>query len=215
MARGKSGVGSGVCGKKAPRWLLVLAAVLVSLMVAALLISYVVLPAASIPPAVFARPQAQAQAQTESFFAQGSKILFLYMNGCGWCEKFRPQWDEFTKKYAAELSSLGVEAAAYERSEAESREFTPQVSGYPTVLFVSPSGSVTKFEGERTEDALIAFVRGAAAKKVSESFYDAGSEPKSLTSSLMTIASAGASTAHRVGSALDQSGKKNAGGKFV
>jgi hypothetical protein len=113
-----------------------------------------------------------------------SKIVFMYMTGCGWCEKMRPHWDSFKTTNADRLRALGVTAAAYERSDPAAAALKEHVDGYPTVLFVASDGkTVTKFEGERTPEGLLAFVEKNAATREGF-FFDGGSEGKAITSGI-------------------------------
>ena len=81
----------------------------------------------------------------------------------------KPQWDAFVTKYGPSMADGGVSTASYERKDPAAAAF--KVDGYPTVLLVS-GASVTKFEGERTPEGLIAFVReNGHAIGSRESFY--------------------------------------------
>jgi thioredoxin-related protein len=121
-----------------------------------------------------------------------SKIVFMYMTGCGWCEKMRPHWDSFKTTNADRLRALGVTAAAYERSDPAAAALKEHVDGYPTVLFVASDGkTVTKFEGERTPEGLLAFVEKNASAPAAPAgatregfFFDGGSEGKAITSGI-------------------------------
>jgi thiol-disulfide isomerase/thioredoxin len=88
-----------------------------------------------------------------------AQIVFMYMNGCGWCERMKPEWDKFVAQNAGALGALGVQAASYERSDPAAAAYSAYVKGYPTVLFVKPGATPIAYDGDRTADALMAFVR--------------------------------------------------------
>jgi thiol-disulfide isomerase/thioredoxin len=99
-------------------------------------------------------------AAAEGFETQTQKsLVFLYMNGCGWCEKFKPEWDQFSATYGASLAAKGVAVVSYERSDPKSSEYNDYVQGYPTVLLVSSSSDVIVFKGERTSKGLVEFLK--------------------------------------------------------
>ena len=85
-------------------------------------------------------------------------IVFMHMKGCGWCERFQPEWDAFVAQHRASLAARGVAVVDYERSDERAKKYSAHVSGYPTVLSVDAStGAVKVFEGERTVAGLVDF----------------------------------------------------------
>ena len=101
------------------------------------------------------------------------QLVFLYMDGCGWCERFKPQWDAFSATYGAPLSERGLELLAVERKDPRAAAFG-QVDGYPTVLLVTPSsGESVKFAGDRTPEGLVAFLGDhGVVVRVTEGYYE-------------------------------------------
>jgi thiol-disulfide isomerase/thioredoxin len=150
------------CGplSAAPKWLVVGAFLLIAALLCALAYS-------------FAKPQMQMR--NERFQQPDAKLIFLYMNGCGWCDKFKPQWDAFVKSYGAPLAASGLTLASYERSDPAAAAFKSTVDGYPTVLLVTGDGSVVKFSGERTPAGLAAFL-SANGYSVNEGYEEPHSE---------------------------------------
>ena len=92
----------------------------------------------------------------ESAKSSGS-LVFLYMNGCGWCDKFKPEWDRFEATYGSALAAQGVSIVSYERDDPKSKQYNDHVQGYPTVLLVT--SNVTVFQGERTSEGLAEFMQ--------------------------------------------------------
>ena len=133
----------------APKWLIISAFALLAVLAAVLLYRWYAV----------SHSAAGHRAHIDTFDSlPPAQIVFLHMDGCGWCDKFKPSWAEFTSQYGPSLSSAGVTAVSYERKDPAAASFG-QVDGYPTVLFVVDKKRPVKFEGDRTPEGLIAFVR--------------------------------------------------------
>ena len=83
---------------------------------------------------------------------QPARLVFLHMNGCGWCVRFMPTWDAFVTKHSGSLRMAGVEVQKIEGSDPSAAKY--QVRSYPTVLLVKSDGTNVKFDGERTIEGL-------------------------------------------------------------
>jgi flagellar biosynthesis/type III secretory pathway M-ring protein FliF/YscJ len=157
----------------APRWLIVAAFVLIALLVAVLVYRYYVVfrrrnnetfdgsgsGSGKADETADAAPEAPAGAPAGAP-AVKAKLVFVYMNGCGWCDRFKPEWEKFVAADGEKLKALGVEAVSYERTDAEAAQYKSHVDGYPSILYANlGSGTVVKYDGERTADALMAFVQ--------------------------------------------------------
>lgn len=96
---------------------------------------------------------------TEGFVSARAQaeLVFLHMDGCGWCVRFMPQWQAFASMYGEQLEGLGVAVVDYESRSPEAAKYKAHVTGYPTVLYVRGS-TVVRFEGERTPQGLVAFL---------------------------------------------------------
>ena len=88
-----------------------------------------------------------------------SELIFMHMNGCGWCVRFMPDWDAFASKYSATFAEVNLTVRKIEASDRAAAKYKEHVSGYPTVLLVKPDNTVIKFDGERTADGLVRFVQ--------------------------------------------------------
>lgn len=111
-------------------------------------------PAAGRSPASSFEGGASPAPIAESFLEQESlvagAVVYLYMNGCGWCERFHPVWQDFASRYQGPLQLRKIEA-----SDPEAARY--DVAGYPTVLLVRSDGSTAKFSGDRTVENLMQF----------------------------------------------------------
>tara|TARA_Y100000591_G_scaffold330610_1_gene362100 strand:- start:822 stop:1253 length:432 start_codon:yes stop_codon:yes gene_type:complete len=80
------------------------------------------------------------------------QLTYYYMEQCGHCKRFTPSWDKFSKKYNG--SNLKC-------NKVEAREKDPSVAikGYPTVILYNPDGTKIEFNGERSENGLVSFLK--------------------------------------------------------
>lgn len=84
------------------------------------------------------------------------RLVYLYMEGCGHCERFSPTWQKFENEYGAEYSKRGIKLVSYEASSTEAKNY--DVRGFPTVMLYKGSSMVSTFEDSRTIPSLRAFV---------------------------------------------------------
>ena len=90
------------------------------------------------------------------YFSGDTKLYFFFAEWCGYCKKFKPEWE----KLKAE-SNLGVQLEEVDCTDSNN---TPalateyNVSGFPTLILVNGSKKVT-YEGARTKDALVSFIK--------------------------------------------------------
>jgi thiol-disulfide isomerase/thioredoxin len=87
-------------------------------------------------------------------FSGEAKLYFFFANWCGYCKKFKPEWE----KLKAE-PNLGVELEEVDCSnEAPALAKEYNVGGFPTLILVNGSNKVT-YEGERSANAIISFIK--------------------------------------------------------
>ena len=87
-------------------------------------------------------------------FSGGAKLYFFGADWCGYCKKFQPEWE----KLKAE-PNVGIELEKVDCTNeppALAKEYN--VGGFPTLILVNGSNKVT-YEGERTKDALVRFIK--------------------------------------------------------
>ena len=80
-------------------------------------------------------------------------LYYFYMNGCGYCTRFNPVWDAFSKKYQGNVLLKKIE-----RADAGSLLNKYNVRGFPTVILDKGNSSKT-FNMDRTVDNLLSFVK--------------------------------------------------------
>ena len=193
--RPRLGSNNSKCSSPAPRWMMFAAFAILALLAATLAYQYMVASA-------LAR-------STERFYSDAMPytLVYLYMNGCGWCELFKPQWQEIETLRAAELAGMGVATAKFERSEAGAKAYASAVQGYPTILLVKPDGSTVKFDGDRTPDDVVEFVRrNVMASR--ESFFDGEQSFSSMGKAISNANAHGGNSADNVSSRSKKAGAK-------
>jgi thiol-disulfide isomerase/thioredoxin len=154
------------CSQPAPRWMTILAFSLVALLAAALIFQFLLRPASG----AVARPIGMAERFDElKPKTPDTEFVFLYMDGCGWCDRFKPTWKEFVATYERALRDKGVRLLAFESKDPNAETYKP-VKGYPTLLLVKKDTVV--FEGDRTVAGLTAFLNANGIRVGVETFVD-------------------------------------------
>jgi len=89
---------------------------------------------------------------------KNKKVLVLFYNtDCGHCKTLKPEWD----KAEAEMGDKMVAIDVTDASDMAVKDITEKfkINSYPTMI-VLDNGSVTAtYDGERTKDALVSYVK--------------------------------------------------------
>tara|TARA_B100000925_G_C21799331_1_gene383935 strand:- start:58 stop:474 length:417 start_codon:yes stop_codon:yes gene_type:complete len=86
-------------------------------------------------------------------FSNPKKLVYFYMDTCGHCKKFNPEWDKFAASYDGPL-----EIKKIERKEAGADLEKYKIQGFPSVLLIDDQDNTKEFEGDRTVSGLEKFV---------------------------------------------------------
>ena len=86
-------------------------------------------------------------------FSNPKTCTYYYMNNCGYCDKFTPEWDKFVAGYSGP-----VVLQKKERQEAGDELNKYNVEGFPTVILCDENGDHKEFNGDRTSEGLNQFV---------------------------------------------------------
>ncbi len=108
-----------------------------------------------------------------------SKFVFFHKNGCGWCERMKPDWDRFVKTLADEMGPaavlnggsgsdpLGLDSPNIQILAVEHSDVPPtvknQISGYPTLKYykdgdIAASDAIA-YNGDRSAMSLYKFLK--------------------------------------------------------
>lgn len=86
------------------------------------------------------------------------EVTYYYMNGCGYCVKFKPEWDSFTKQYGSgnNIKTRIVEANNMTPSDTINGS---QINGFPTIKITNLSNMKEyQYTGQRNSNALITYI---------------------------------------------------------
>lgn len=84
-------------------------------------------------------------------FANSSvDMVYVYSSSCGWCDRFNPIWDDFSRQYQGSLNLVKVET----RDPSASKY---KITGFPTVLIMKNGVQGPMFNDERTVENLVKF----------------------------------------------------------
>jgi hypothetical protein len=95
---------------------------------------------------------AQRQPETFKDLQLPFRMIYVHMDGCGYCERFTPVWMQFTQQHAVELRNKGISVEHYDRADHKWSELGIEVNGFPTILMISTrdNSKVGTFSSERT-----------------------------------------------------------------
>jgi len=91
------------------------------------------------------------------------KLIYFFMEGCGWCERFLPQWN-LIKEKVDKKDLEHIKLYEFERNEIQSNERAlkiqkhVEVNGFPTII-VKINNDYHKYEGNRTICDILKFIK--------------------------------------------------------
>jgi len=96
-----------------------------------------------------------------SHVARGDHFLMMYAPWCGHCQQLKPSWEKLSKSPGV----AGVKVGKVDCTAEDSLCKEYSVQGYPTLLYFRNGAMLKKYEGDKSLDALKAFVKKMAAEK--------------------------------------------------
>lgn len=111
----------------APTWIKVTAFVVLVLLALTLVYQFLVRD--------MMRPAAK-----EGYADGGHQLIYMYIEGCMWCDKFSPEWEKFLKMQAVGLKAAHVSCYKIDGKAKDARVADLKVEGYPTIILI-PAGS--------------------------------------------------------------------------
>jgi hypothetical protein len=91
------------------------------------------------------------------------KIIYFFMDGCGWCRKFLPEW-KLIKEKVNSKELIGFKTYEFESRELENNEQAIKikkhitVAGFPTIA-IKINDTYYKYEGDRTLYNIMSFIK--------------------------------------------------------
>ncbi|XP_060197744.1 protein disulfide-isomerase-like [Lycium barbarum] len=90
------------------------------------------------------------------FNSRKDVLLEFYRLGCKYCEEFAPVLDEIALSFEKDPDVLIAKIDGMENDIPRDRF---EVQGFPTLYLKSATGSLSRFEGNRTKEAIIEFIQ--------------------------------------------------------
>lgn len=86
-------------------------------------------------------------------FGNPSSCIYYYMEQCGHCKRFSPEWDNFVQTYTGPVTLQKIEM-----NEAGGDLEKYNIRGFPTILIIDENGETKEYDGPRTSEALTKFL---------------------------------------------------------
>jgi len=93
------------------------------------------------------------QSSNRENFGNPTTLTYYYMENCGHCKRFNPEWDTFVQNYTGPVKLRKVEM-----NEAGGDLEKYNISGFPTILAVDENGDKKDYDGPRTSEGLTKFL---------------------------------------------------------
>ena len=94
-------------------------------------------------------------------FESKVSLSYFYLPGCGWCQKFNPEWDRFVELVKSE--KIDVQLRKVNAEEARDEVSKEKIQGFPHIHLKNPDGERVDYEDERNAEALLKFVKENSA----------------------------------------------------
>jgi len=95
--------------------------------------------------------------KNEGFSPKAHKeMLFFSMPGCGHCDNFKPTWDLLVKNYGNVKDIKLIQVVSNEKPELVELF---EIQGFPTILYAKDNRKVSEYQGDRTYDDLVKFMK--------------------------------------------------------
>lgn len=95
-----------------------------------------------------------------------ANLYFFYTDWCGFSQKAMPEWEKLEKalKETPIFGTTEVKAVRVDAEEDRATSMLYEVHGYPTIK-LETSSILRDYEGKRTADALLQFLRESLGKE--------------------------------------------------
>ena len=89
---------------------------------------------------------------------QKASLKMFYVDWCGHCKNFKPIFEgELSNAVREEGLPCKLELVNCEEKPEEGRKYN--IRGYPTVIFENEKNDIVEYQGERTANALVKFIK--------------------------------------------------------
>jgi len=93
----------------------------------------------------------------EGFASGGNQkeLVFIHMNGCGHCEKMKPDWKAANKENKSSIKMRDVEMSQGDGPELCKKH---KINGFPTIILLENGQKVSDYNGERSKNGILEFL---------------------------------------------------------
>lgn len=140
----RSSASAGTCSKGgAPSWIMYASIVIIAVVLLTLVYHWFVV-------------KKMRQEAFEEVARPPFRMIYVHMDGCGYCERFMPVWMQLMEQHGINLKNKGISAEHYDRADAKWVELGIEVNGFPTVLMIDTqdNSKIGTFSSDRTVENL-------------------------------------------------------------
>ena len=89
---------------------------------------------------------------------KNKKVLVLFYNtNCGHCKTLKPEWDKASEEMGDKMVAIDVTNASDMAVKTITEKY--KINSYPTMIVLDNGNVTATYDGERTKDALISYVK--------------------------------------------------------
>ena len=89
---------------------------------------------------------------------KNKKVLALFYNkDCGHCKTLKPEWDKAEEEMGDKMVAIDVTNASDMAVKTITEKY--KINSYPTMLVLDNGNVTATYDGERTKDALVSYVK--------------------------------------------------------
>jgi len=91
-------------------------------------------------------------------------IALVHANWCGHCQSLKPKWENMVKKNKISFGENVVDIEQEELTD-NLKSKLGDIPGYPTIISFGTNGDRQEYSGERTEEAITAWIKNILGTK--------------------------------------------------
>ena len=89
---------------------------------------------------------------------KNKKVLVLFYNtNCGHCKTLKPEWDKASEEMGDKMVAIDVTNASDMAVKTITEKY--KINSYPTMIVLDNGNVTATYDGERTKDALVSYVK--------------------------------------------------------
>ena len=94
---------------------------------------------------------------------QNSKFKLFYVDWCGHCKNFKPIFEgELSNAVKSESIPCNLELVNCEENPDQAKKYN--IRGYPTMIFENENNDIIEYQGERTSNSIVNFLKSMMNK---------------------------------------------------